>query len=183
MEEPQQDCSCKSTSTNVPAKQFRILKGVQGWTLAMWTRATSALGRALSPSSPFRVSWRCAGSLAATSVSQPITARHWSSTRRCVGSAHESVAPGLGARITSRAAPSTRNSPWAVPLFLSIYFRFLGAGSTGRRNTGVKSLCWGFKLQGLTWSFVELTSHFGPPVTTAPAGNADEVAQAELCRP
>src|SRR5882724_5364406 len=35
-----------------------------------------------------------------------------------------------------------------------------GAGSTGRRNTGVKSLCRGFKLQGLTWSFVELTSHF-----------------------
>src|SRR6266403_108785 len=35
-----------------------------------------------------------------------------------------------------------------------------GAGSTGRRNTGVKSLCWGFKLQGLTWSFGELTSHF-----------------------
>src|SRR6476620_617625 len=34
------------------------------------------------------------------------------------------------------------------------------AGSTGRRNTGIKSLCWGFKLQGLTWSFVELTSHF-----------------------
>src|SRR5712675_2227100 len=28
------------------------------------------------------------------------------------------------------------------------------AGSTGRCNTGVKSLCWGFKLQGLTWSFV-----------------------------
>src|SRR5712675_1324135 len=39
-------------------------------------------------------------------------------------------------------------------------FRFALAGSTGRRNTGVKSLCWGFKLQGLTWSFVELTSHF-----------------------
>src|SRR5438046_1431959 len=36
----------------------------------------------------------------------------------------------------------------------------LGAGSTGRRNTGAKSLCRGFKLQGLTWSFVELTSHF-----------------------
>src|SRR3982074_3429271 len=35
-----------------------------------------------------------------------------------------------------------------------------GTGSTGRRNTGVKSFCWGFKLQGLTWSFVELTSHF-----------------------
>jgi hypothetical protein len=27
----------------------------------------------------------------------------------------------------------------------------------GRRNTGVKSLCRGFKLQGLTWPFVELT--------------------------
>src|SRR6266403_2370872 len=39
-------------------------------------------------------------------------------------------------------------------------FRSSAAGSTGRRNTGAKSLCWGFKLQGLTWSFVELTSHF-----------------------
>ena len=38
--------------------------------------------------------------------------------------------------------------------------RVRGAGSTGRRNTGVKSLRWGFKLQGLTGSFVELTSHF-----------------------
>ena len=28
------------------------------------------------------------------------------------------------------------------------------AGSTGRRNTGAKSLCWGFKLQSLTWSFI-----------------------------
>ena len=37
---------------------------------------------------------------------------------------------------------------------------FMAAGSTGRRNTSVKSLCWGFKLQGLTWPFVELTSHF-----------------------
>ena len=37
--------------------------------------------------------------------------------------------------------------------------RFRVAGSTGRRNTGVKSLCWGFKLHGLTWPFVELTSH------------------------
>src|ERR1700736_1128164 len=34
------------------------------------------------------------------------------------------------------------------------YVRFQGAGSTGRRNTGVKSLCWRFKLQGLAWSFV-----------------------------
>jgi predicted ATPase len=38
--------------------------------------------------------------------------------------------------------------------------RFATAGSIGRRNTGVKSLRWSFKLQGLTWSFVELTSHF-----------------------
>jgi hypothetical protein len=38
--------------------------------------------------------------------------------------------------------------PW------SRYVRCLGAGSAGGRNTGVKSLCWGFKLQGLTWSFV-----------------------------
>src|ERR1700692_1118519 len=38
--------------------------------------------------------------------------------------------------------------------------RCSGAGSTGRRNTGVKSLCWGFKLHGLTRPFVELASHF-----------------------
>src|SRR5450759_1751144 len=36
----------------------------------------------------------------------------------------------------------------------------LAAGSTGRCNTGVKSLRWGFELQGLTWSFIELTRHF-----------------------
>src|ERR1022692_2597481 len=36
----------------------------------------------------------------------------------------------------------------------------LDAASTDRRNTGVKSLCWGFKLQGLAWSLVELTCHF-----------------------
>jgi hypothetical protein len=39
-------------------------------------------------------------------------------------------------------------------------FRFWAPGSTGRRNTGVKSLRWGFKLQGVAWSFVELTRHF-----------------------
>src|ERR1700687_976455 len=50
-------------------------------------------------------------------------------------------------------APSTPcRSPGAL--------RSTPAGSTGRRNTGVKSLCRGLKLQGLTWSFVELTSHF-----------------------
>src|SRR3974390_1197440 len=36
----------------------------------------------------------------------------------------------------------------------------MGAGSTGRRNTSVKSLCWGFKSQGLAWSLVELACHF-----------------------
>jgi hypothetical protein len=34
------------------------------------------------------------------------------------------------------------------------HVRFTPAGSTGRRNTGIKSLCWRFKLQGLTWPFV-----------------------------
>src|SRR6266481_6601787 len=38
----------------------------------------------------------------------------------------------------------------------------LTAGSTGRRNTGIKSLCRGFKLQGLTWSFIELTAGHRP---------------------
>ena len=38
-------------------------------------------------------------------------------------------------------------------------FRFRGASSTGRRNTGIKSICWGFKSQGLSRSFVELTCH------------------------
>src|SRR3974390_865469 len=34
------------------------------------------------------------------------------------------------------------------------------ASSTGRRNTSVKSLCWGFKSQGLAWPLVELACHF-----------------------
>src|SRR5436190_22015115 len=38
--------------------------------------------------------------------------------------------------------------------------RFTPAGSTDRRNTGVESLCWGLKLQGLPWPFVELTRYF-----------------------
>src|SRR5258705_13875800 len=42
----------------------------------------------------------------------------------------------------------------------SLDVRSWGAGSTGRGNTGVKSLRWGFKLQGLTGSFIELASHF-----------------------
>src|ERR1035437_9763239 len=38
--------------------------------------------------------------------------------------------------------------------------RYWRADSTDRRNTGVESLCWGFKLQGLTGPFVELTRYF-----------------------
>jgi hypothetical protein len=34
------------------------------------------------------------------------------------------------------------------------------ADSTDQRNTGVKSLCWCLELQGLPWSFVELTRYF-----------------------
>ena len=33
-------------------------------------------------------------------------------------------------------------------------------GSTGRCNTGIESLYWGFKSQCLTRPFVELTRHF-----------------------
>src|SRR3989449_5311773 len=36
----------------------------------------------------------------------------------------------------------------------------LTAGSTGRRNTGVKFLCRGFKSQGLAWPLIELAGHF-----------------------
>jgi hypothetical protein len=42
----------------------------------------------------------------------------------------------------------------------SEYVRLSTAGSIGGRNTGFKFLCWGFKLQGLTWSFIYLTSLF-----------------------
>src|SRR5205809_1373574 len=35
-----------------------------------------------------------------------------------------------------------------------------GASSTGRRNTGVKFLCRGFKSQGLAWPLIELAGHF-----------------------
>src|SRR5712664_3885841 len=40
------------------------------------------------------------------------------------------------------------------------HVRFPPASSTGRCNTGVKSLCWRLELQGLPWPFVELTRHF-----------------------
>src|SRR5467141_4499738 len=34
------------------------------------------------------------------------------------------------------------------------------AGSTGRRNTGVKFLCLGFKSQGLAWPLIVLAGYF-----------------------
>src|SRR5437868_12858687 len=36
----------------------------------------------------------------------------------------------------------------------------MAASSTGRRNTGVKFLCRGFKSQGLAWPLIELAGHF-----------------------
>jgi hypothetical protein len=78
--------------------------------------------------------------------------------------------PTLGARGISTHWAGIRNPSQKLPLAGSkSNFRFAlesrldsaiaacpkrAAGSTGRGNTGVKSLCWGFKLQGLTWSFV-----------------------------
>jgi len=41
-----------------------------------------------------------------------------------------------------------RSSPVADMPSVTSDVRSQGAGSTGRRNTGVKSLRWGFKLQG-----------------------------------
>jgi hypothetical protein len=38
--------------------------------------------------------------------------------------------------------------------------RFRGVVSTGRCNTCIRSLCWGFNSEGFTWLFVELTHHF-----------------------
>jgi hypothetical protein len=35
-----------------------------------------------------------------------------------------------------------------------------GAGSTGRRNTGVKFLCRGFKSQGLAWPLIDARRQF-----------------------
>src|SRR5450756_1336014 len=54
----------------------------------------------------------------------------------------------LGQKRTNRPRPK------------STFVRCYSAASTDRRNTSVKSLCWGFKLQGLAWSLVELTRYF-----------------------
>ena len=50
--------------------------------------------------------------------------------------------------------------PHGTPGRCRLNVRITLAGSTGRCNTSVKSLCWGLELQGLSWPFVELTRHF-----------------------
>src|SRR6266436_6778162 len=62
--------------------------------------------------------------------------------------------------VMESACSSGSRSRWSIMLTFQKNVGITPAGSTGRRNTGVKSLCWGFELQGLTWSFVQLTSHF-----------------------
>src|SRR5256884_7189016 len=57
----------------------------------------------------------------------------------------------LGAVHTWHKADKSRRMP-ICPLS--------GASSTGRRNTGVKFLCRGFKSQGLAWPLIELAGHF-----------------------
>jgi hypothetical protein len=80
------------------------------------------------------------------------TLRIRSGVRFIVFAISSSVLEALASSMTRRSCLNDQ------PLGISV--QFVLAGSTGRRNTGVKSLGWGFKLQGLTWSFVELTSHF-----------------------
>jgi hypothetical protein len=63
-------------------------------------------------------------------------------------------ANAIKARRCASQARSSGVMAATQPAGCALYVRCRGAGSTGRRNTGVKSLCWGFKLQGLTWSFV-----------------------------
>jgi hypothetical protein len=62
--------------------------------------------------------------------------------------------------IVSVAFVPTRIASVEALTMFAIMLSFIAPGSTDRRNTGVKSLRWGFKLQGLAWSFVELTRHF-----------------------
>src|SRR5664280_1914629 len=58
--------------------------------------------------------------------------------------------------IMSVVGQSLRIHPASEPTFV----RCWSAASTDRRNTDVKSLRWGFELQGLAWPFIELTRHF-----------------------
>src|SRR6266852_8517953 len=59
----------------------------------------------------------------------------------------------------------------------------VAAGSTGRRNTGVKSLGWGFECQGLTRPFIELTRHIDQTSRNRRAPRAGERACALRARP
>ena len=85
---------------------------------------------------------------------------HWWRSRLCCCSTRHTTARMRNLRCTAAFGPRWRLGCRVANLSTIVYVRRRGAGSTGRRNTGVKSLCWGFKLQGLTGSLVELTSHF-----------------------
>jgi hypothetical protein len=73
-----------------------------------------------------------------------------------------SLISGIGTNVTGATLDIVLALQLVVAIIIALfvaynifhYVLFLLAGSTGRCNTGVKSLSWGFKLQGLTWSFV-----------------------------
>src|SRR5258705_11349096 len=75
--------------------------------------------------------------------------------RRALGPA------AIRAASTGRTHDRTRPMLHQRKKLLSIGRRpHMTAGSTGRRNTGVKFLCRGFKSQGLAWPLIELAGHF-----------------------
>ena len=57
------------------------------------------------------------------------------------------------------ALPMSQFGPSRQILQMQANCRVQGVVSTGRRNTCIKSFCWGFNSQGFTWPFVELTHH------------------------
>src|SRR2546421_12745534 len=61
------------------------------------------------------------------------------------------MTPSLG-HVCFTSESRHRSVPFECPLS--------AAGSTGRRSTGVKFLCRGFKSQGLAWPLIELAGHF-----------------------
>src|ERR1700686_2880651 len=108
-------------------------------------------------------------SIASSKANGPPTFRYrrrsdisWRSTSRPQKHSVSRFHPACSRALTRSSSEALYFRNWhqtdMPPLTMNVGFQ--GAGSTGRRNTGVKSLCWGFKLQGLAWSFVELTSHF-----------------------
>src|SRR5215467_8802331 len=62
--------------------------------------------------------------------------------------------PSVLKKLTPVTLPAGRLRLVTRPISIGV------AGSTGRRNTGVKFLCRGFKSQGLAWPLIELAGHF-----------------------